>query len=102
MIRINAGDSWWEDIDRVDGEPLPDDAVGAWAIVTVLGAQAAASGSMTLAEDATCMRLRIAPDDTDDISPGMYLLVKQISSASLAMSTELVEQIRISPAGIGG
>lgn len=105
MIRINAGDSWWEDIDRTDGQTLPADASGAWAIVTALGETAVASGGMTLAADLNCLQMRIAPTDTADIAPNTadllyYLLVKQISSTSLGLSTEIINTIKISPAGI--
>jgi hypothetical protein len=92
MRKIKQGDCDWADIPRTDGLILSADWVGKWAIVPAIGSTATVSGTMELSTDLFYFQRRITPTDTLACPVGSYILVTQISNATLAFSSEISQQ----------
>lgn len=92
MRKIKQGDSDWADIPRTDGEVLGVGWVGSWAIVPAIGSPATVGGSMTPSADNFYFQRRITPTDTLACPVGSYLLITQISNASMQFSSEISQE----------
>lgn len=101
MIRITAGDSYWEDISRVDGLPMDEHWQGRWGIVTEPGTDPVATGTMLLQDDEQGLMLRITEADTIDIPAGDYILILKATNDETGFSKEFrKEPMEISAASV--
>jgi hypothetical protein len=102
-IKIIQGDSFSADISRATGGVFSNTWSAKWVIARTLGATPISSGEITLIETLDIIPLRIYSADTENIPPGRYVLVVQVSDSATMFQKEVIQQpIVITAQGIPG